>query len=57
MLLIPEAVVSLEFEAILVYRVSSKTARYKQRNPVLKDTQNKTNKHTQTKIKNETKII
>jgi hypothetical protein len=40
-----------EFEASLVYRVSSRTARATQRNPVSKK-QNKTNKQTnkQTKV-------
>jgi hypothetical protein len=41
-----------EFEASLVYRVSSRTARATQRNPVLKTKQNKTktkNKTTTTK--------
>jgi hypothetical protein len=33
-----------EFEASLVYRVSSKTARATQRNPVLKQTNKQTNK-------------
>jgi hypothetical protein len=39
-----------EFEAILVYRVSSRTVRAIQRNPALK---NKTNKQTNKKNKNE----
>jgi hypothetical protein len=39
-----EAGESLEFEASLVYRVSSRTARTIQRNPVLKNKQ--TNKNT-----------
>jgi hypothetical protein len=39
-----------EFEASLVYRVSSRTARATQRNPVLKNNNNKqTNKQTKTK--------
>jgi hypothetical protein len=39
-----------EFKASLVYRVSSRTARAKQRNPVLKNKQNKqTNKQQQQK--------
>jgi hypothetical protein len=33
----------LEFEASLVYRVSSRTARATQRNPVLKNKKQKTN--------------
>jgi hypothetical protein len=44
-----------EFEASLVYRVSSRTARATQRNPVSKNKtkQNKTNKQTKDiKIKN-----
>jgi hypothetical protein len=50
-----------EFEASLVYRVTSRTARATQRNPVLKKTKKtkqKTNKkkdkHTHTKRKKET---
>jgi hypothetical protein len=35
-----------EFEASLVYRVSSRTAKAIQRNPVSKTKQNKTNKQT-----------
>jgi hypothetical protein len=34
----------LEFEASLIYRVSSRTARATQRNPVLKKPKNKKNK-------------
>jgi hypothetical protein len=41
-----------EFEASLVYRVSSRTARATQRNPVSKKTKNKTK---QTKKQNKTK--
>jgi hypothetical protein len=47
-----------EFEASLVYRVSSRTARATQRNPVSKNKQNKTkqNKTKQNKTKqNKTK--
>jgi hypothetical protein len=40
-----------EFEASLVYRVNSRTARATQRNPVLKKTKNKT-KQTNKKKKN-----
>jgi hypothetical protein len=42
-----------EFEASLVYRVSSRTARDTQRNPVLKNkqTSKQTNKQTKTKTK------
>jgi hypothetical protein len=35
-----------EFEASLVYKVSSRTARATQKNPVLKNKQTKTNKQT-----------
>jgi hypothetical protein len=42
-----------EFEASLVYRVSSRTARAIQRNPVLKNKQNKTK---QNKTKNKQKF-
>jgi hypothetical protein len=38
-----------EFKASLVYRVSSRTARATQRNPVSKTKQNKTNKQTKNK--------
>jgi hypothetical protein len=38
-----------EFEARLVYRVSSRTARAIQRNPVLKTKQNKKNKEKEKK--------
>jgi hypothetical protein len=38
-----------EFEASLVYRVSSRTARTTQRNPVSKTKQNKTKKQKQNK--------
>jgi hypothetical protein len=38
-----------EFEASLVYRVSSRTARATQRNPVSKKQKNKTNKQTNKK--------
>jgi hypothetical protein len=43
-----------EFEACLVYKVSSRTARAIQRNPVLKNKKTKQNKKTQTnkQIKN-----
>jgi hypothetical protein len=41
-----------EFKASLVYRVSSRTARATQRNPVLKDKQ--TNKQTKNEIKRKT---
>jgi hypothetical protein len=41
-----------EFEASLIYKVSSRTARAIQRNPVSK---NKTKQNKQTKNKNETK--
>jgi hypothetical protein len=50
-----------EFEASLVYKVSSRTARATQRNPVSKKTkqnktkQNKTNKQTKTKRKTKAK--
>jgi hypothetical protein len=43
-----------EFEASLVYRVSSRTARATQRNPV-SEKQKKTNKQKQTKTKNKQK--
>jgi hypothetical protein len=38
-----------EFEASLVYRVSSRTARAAHRNPVLKNQKNKTKTNKQTK--------
>jgi hypothetical protein len=38
-----------EFEASLVYRVSSRTARAIQRNPISKNKQTKTNKQTNKK--------
>jgi hypothetical protein len=48
-----------EFEASLVYKVSSRTARAIQRNPVSKTKQNKTsqnkNKQTKSQIKNSMK--
>jgi hypothetical protein len=45
-----------EFEASLVYRVSFRTARAIQRNPVLKTTkQNKQNKQTKTNKRKEKK--
>jgi hypothetical protein len=40
-----------EFEASLVYRVRSRTARVLQRNPVKKTKQNKTKKQTNKKTK------
>jgi hypothetical protein len=40
-----------EFKASLVYRVSSRTARATQRNPVLKNQKNKKTKTKQTKTK------
>jgi hypothetical protein len=40
-----------EFEASLVYKVSFRTARATQRNPVLKKQKNKKNKKTKTKIR------
>jgi hypothetical protein len=40
-----------EFEASLVYRVRSRTAKTTQRNPVLKNQKPKTNKQTNTKKK------
>jgi hypothetical protein len=50
-----------EFEASLVYKVSSRTARAIQRNPVLKNKKkkqkNKTNKQTKTKTKTKTKWL
>jgi hypothetical protein len=39
-----------EFEASLVYKVSSRTARAIQRNPVLKNNNNNNNNKTKTKI-------
>jgi hypothetical protein len=44
-----------EFEASLIYRVSSRTARATQRNPVSKTKQNKTKTKTKTKNKNKNK--
>jgi hypothetical protein len=47
-----------EFKASLVYRVSSRTARTTQRNPVLKTKQNnKTTKQNKTKPKQNTIIL
>jgi hypothetical protein len=40
-----------EFKASLVYKVSSRTARAIQRNPVSKNKKNKTNKQTKKKPK------
>jgi hypothetical protein len=42
-----------DFEASLVYRVSSRTARATQKNTVLKNKQTKTNKQTKKKRKEE----
>jgi hypothetical protein len=42
-----------EFETSLVYKVSSRTARTTQRNPVSKQTSKQTNKQTQTQTKNQ----
>jgi hypothetical protein len=47
---------SSEFEASLVYRVSSRTARAIQRNPVSKNQNKQTNK-PKTKIQNKTKNL
>jgi hypothetical protein len=44
-----------EFEANLVYRVSSRTARATQRNPVSKNKIKQTNKNTHTPKKNKNK--
>jgi hypothetical protein len=43
-----------EFEASLVYKVSSRTARATQRNPVLKNKNNNNNKTKQQKKKKDT---
>ena len=44
-----------EFEASLVYRVSSRTARVTQRNPVSKKQKNKTKQNKKPKKTNKTK--
>jgi uncharacterized membrane protein len=44
-----------EFEASLVYRVSSRTARATQRNPVLKKNKTKNKKQTKKQITNKQK--
>jgi hypothetical protein len=44
-----------EFEASLVYKVSSRTARATQRNPILKKNQQKTKKQKTNKTKKERK--
>jgi hypothetical protein len=46
-----------EFEASLVYKVSSRTARATQRNPVLKEPKKKKNKKKQKKTKKKLKIV
>jgi cell division protein FtsB len=46
-----------EFEAILVYKVSSRTARAIQRNPVSKNKTNKTNKQTNKHLRAEIKQL
>jgi hypothetical protein len=46
-----------EFEASLVYEVSSRTARATQRNPALKKTQKTKNKTKQKKLRNTYEIL
>jgi hypothetical protein len=52
-----EAGGSLEFEASLVYRVSSRTARAIQRNPVSKNQKKKQKTKNKTKKKNKNKEL